>query len=159
MKIYSFTRKQTLPITPEEAWDFFSSPKNLLKITPGNVDFYMLHSSGADKMYAGKIITYRIKVLPFYSTTWVTEITHVQEPHYFVDDQRFGPYAFWHHQHNFKKVAEGVEMTDEINYAIPFGFIGRLANRLFVAQRLKAIFDYRYNTLEKHFTGTLQTRN
>src|SRR5688572_31336649 len=113
MKIYSISRKQTFPITQEQAWDFFSSPKNLLKITPGNMGFYLLYASGSDKMYAGKIITYRIQVLPFYATTWVTEITHVQEPYYFVDDQRFGPYAFWHHQHHFKKVEEGVEMTDE----------------------------------------------
>src|SRR6188768_892606 len=114
MKIYSLSRTQVLPISPEEAWKFFSSPENLLKITPGNMGFTILYASGGNRMYAGKIITYRIKVLPLYTTTWVTEITHLDEPHYFVDDQRFGPYALWHHQHHFKKVEHGVEMTDEI---------------------------------------------
>lgn len=151
MKIYSLSRKQTLPISPAQAWEFFSSPKNLVKITPNNLTFNILYASGEEKMYAGKIITYRIKVLPFYTVTWVTEITHVHEPYYFVDDQRYGPYAFWHHQHHFKQIDGGVEMTDEINYAIPFGFLGRLANWLFVARQVNTIFDYRFQVLEKHF--------
>ncbi|HEY3406508.1 MAG TPA: SRPBCC family protein [Ohtaekwangia sp.] len=153
MKIYSLSRKQVLPISLEQAWKFFSAPENLLKITPNNMGFHILYSSGGDTLYAGKIIIYRIRVLPFYTTTWVTEISHVQEPHYFVDDQRSGPYALWHHQHHFKKVDAGVEMTDEINYAIPFGFIGRLANWLFVGRQVNAIFNYRFRILETHFQG------
>jgi len=157
MKIYSLSRKQILPISPEQAWEFFSSPENVLKITPDTMNFYMLYSSGGNKMYAGKIITYRINVLPFYTTTWITEITHVHEPHYFVDDQRSGPYAFWHHQHHFKKVDGGVEMTDEINYAIPFGFLGRLANWLFVGHQVNTIFDYRFKVLAQHFKSDPNT--
>lgn len=154
MKVYSLSRKQTLPISLAQAWEFFSSPKNLVMITPEGMGFQILHSSGEDKMYAGKIITYRINVLPFYTTTWVTEITHVHEPYYFVDDQRSGPYTLWHHQHRFKQVNGGTEMIDEINYAIPFGPLGRLANGLFVARKVNAIFDYRFRVLEKHFTNS-----
>src|SRR5690349_5123626 len=103
MKIYTIQRKQFFPISVQEAWDFFSSPRNLTKITPSNMNFKILHVSGGDKVYAGQIIRYKVRILPFYSTHWVTEITHVQEPYYFVDDQRFGPYTFWHHQHFFKE--------------------------------------------------------
>ena len=102
-------------------------------------------------MYPGQIIRYRVSLAPFISTTWVTEITHVSEPNYFVDDQRFGPYALWHHQHHFKEVSDGVEMTDEINYAIPYGPLGRLANWLFVERQLNAIFDFRFNVLQQFF--------
>lgn len=83
---------------------------------------------------------------------WMTEITHVEEPHYFVDEQRFGPYALWHHQHHFKEVDGGIEMTDEINYAIPFGLLGRAANWLFVEREVNRIFNHRFSILEKYFS-------
>jgi ligand-binding SRPBCC domain-containing protein len=102
-------------------------------------------------MYAGQIINYKIKILPFYRARWTTEITHVQEPFYFVDEQRFGPYALWHHQHHFKEVPGGVEVTDDVHYAIPFGFLGRLANAVFVQRELNTIFEYRNAILQKYF--------
>lgn len=102
-------------------------------------------------MYPGQLIRYKIQVIPFVPMHWVTEITHVQEPHYFVDEQRFGPYALWHHQHRFKAVAGGVEMTDEVNYAIPLGILGRLAHLLFVGREVNAIFDYRFKILDDLF--------
>jgi ligand-binding SRPBCC domain-containing protein len=151
MKLNHIKRNQFLPITLNEAWDFFSSPKNLIKITPANMIFNIDHFSGDQKMYPGQIICYTIKVLPGYTTNWVTEITHVSEPFYFIDEQRFGPYALWNHQHFFKPVEHGTEMTDEISYAIPYGVIGSLANKLFVARRINAIFDYRFQALEKIF--------
>jgi ligand-binding SRPBCC domain-containing protein len=152
MKIYHLYQKQFLPISLSEAWDFFSTPKNLVKITPPNMDFDILHISGnGSAMYPGQIISYRIKLFHMFPLRWVTEITHVHKPFYFVDDQRFGPYAFWHHQHRFNAVEGGVEMIDEISYGVPFGIFGRMANRIFVARQLKTIFRFRHHIIEKTF--------
>lgn len=152
MKIYTIQQRQFLPITIREAWDFFSSPENLAKITPAKMNFRIVHNSGSGKIYAGQVIRYKVRVLPFYSVNWMTEITHVQEPFYFVDDQRFGPYSLWHHQHHFKEVPGGIEMSDEINYAVPYGWLGQLANWIFVGREVNAIFSHRFTTLEKHFS-------
>ena len=113
--------------------------------------FNIIYISGGDKTYPGQIIRYKVKILGVLSVHWVTEITHVNEPNYFVDEQRFGPYALWHHQHHFRKVENGVEMTDEVNYAIPMGVLGRIANWLFVERQVNAIFDHRYKVLEQYF--------
>ena len=153
MKIYHVFRRQIVAATVQQAWDFFSDPRNLSRITPPDLDFQMLYYSGPARMYAGQIIRYKIEVLPGVRVHWVTEITHVNEPHHFIDVQRYGPYSFWHHQHSFREAPGGVEMVDEVNYAIPFGFFGRIANRLFVKRRLKAIFDYRETVIDQLFTG------
>src|SRR5687768_2732990 len=117
MKIYHLTRTQFLPITLEEAWTFFSSPKNLARITPPGIGFKVLYISGnQSEIYAGQIIRYKIKILPGVTVNWMTEITHMNKPYNFIDEQRFGPYAFWHHQHHFKEVQGGTEITDELNY-------------------------------------------
>jgi ligand-binding SRPBCC domain-containing protein len=123
MKIYNLKSTQILPISLQEAWEFFLSPKNLSKITPEKMGFKILYMSGGDKAYAGQIIRYHVSILPGIKIHWVTEITQVKELVHFIDEQRFGPYALWHHQHHFKEVPEGVEMTDEVNYAIGYGFI------------------------------------
>ncbi len=102
-------------------------------------------------MYAGQVITYKVKPLLRIPMFWMTEITHVEEAKYFVDEQRFGPYALWHHQHHFKEVQGGVEMLDIIHYKLPFGPLGSLVNFLFVRKQLKGIFDYRFRYLEDHF--------
>jgi ligand-binding SRPBCC domain-containing protein len=152
MKVYHLFQKQFFPLSLKEAMAFFSSPDNLVKIAPAYMDFRILHISGKGAaMYPGQIIAYKIKLLPFVYTRWVTEITHVHS-NYFVDDQIVGPYALWHHQHHFEVVDGGVEMTDEITYAIPFGLLGRMANYLFVERQLKAIFKFRYDVLDKMFT-------
>ena len=150
MKVYTLKRSQILPVTMQEAWEFFSSPGNLSSITPAHMDFRIIDPSDA-KMYAGQIIKYKVSVLPFVRVSWVTEITHVKEPEFFVDEQRFGPYALWHHQHRFREVPGGVEMTDEVNYALPLGFLGRLAHWAFVSRQLNSIFDYRFRVLEDFF--------
>ena len=103
-------------------------------------------------MYPGQIISYKVNILPLVRVRWVTEITHVQEPDYFTDEQRFGPYALWHHKHYFKPVAGGVEMIDEVDYAIPLGFIGRLAHWLFVGKEVSTIFGYRNKVLKNSFS-------
>lgn len=141
---------QRLPISIEEAWDFFSSPKNLKTITPPYMGFDIT-SGGEDKMYAGQIITYKVKPILGIPMEWVTEITHVQEPYYFVDEQRFGPYALWHHKHFFQPIPGGIEMQDVVHYKIPLGIIGKAVNQIYIKNKLKEIFDYRYNTLEKMF--------
>jgi ligand-binding SRPBCC domain-containing protein len=151
MKIYSLKRTQTLPISISDAWQFFSSPANLSRITPAKMNFTIISMSGGDKMFSGQIITYKVTVLPLISVRWVTEITHVIEPSYFVDEQRSGPYAFWHHKHHFKQVPEGVVMTDEVDYALPLGLLGRIAHATFVRAELNGIFDHRYKILENYF--------
>lgn len=103
------------------------------------------------KMYPGMIITYKISPMLGIKLNWMTEITHVQEGKYFVDEQRFGPYALWHHQHHFKEIPGGVEMTDILNYAIPYGAIGRLTNKLLVAGKIRKIFEYRVKAIEDLF--------
>jgi ligand-binding SRPBCC domain-containing protein len=151
MKIYSISRKQTLPVTLEEAWSFFSSPANLKKITPAYMGFEITSDLGDGKMYAGQIISYIVTPLLGLPMSWTTEITHVIENKYFVDEQRFGPYSFWHHQHWFKEVEGGVEMTDIVHYAIPFGWLGRLANTLIVKNKLNEIFSFREEIVHKMF--------
>lgn len=150
MKTYTLEKKQFLPIDKETCWNFFSDPSNLQKITPPDMDFEII--SGADKkMYAGQIIVYRIKLFPGIKAGWVTEITHVQTGEYFVDEQRFGPYKFWHHKHFFNETAGGMEINDIVHYALPFGIFGRLAHLFFVRKKLENIFNFRAHYLENYF--------
>jgi ligand-binding SRPBCC domain-containing protein len=151
MKVYQLTRKQFLPVNLRQAWEFFSSPKNLALITPSTMAFKILSNTGSERMYKGQVIHYRITILPAITVSWVTEITEVREPYQFIDEQRSGPYALWQHLHRFTPVPGGVEMIDELKYAIPMGWIGRLAHLLFVNKKVKEIFDYRYVALEKRF--------
>ena len=150
MKPFSLERTQTLPITLEEAWDFFSDPGNLVKITPPNMDF-RITSAPLREMYAGQIITYTVRPLFSVAVNWTTEITHVDRPIFFVDEQRFGPYRFWHHQHRFTQVEGGVEVHDLVHYLLQHDQLAGLVNRLFVAPRLKRIFDYRSTALKEIF--------
>jgi ligand-binding SRPBCC domain-containing protein len=151
MKIYTLTKKQFLPITLEQAWDFFSSPVNLKKITPEYMGFKITSDLGDGKMYPGQIISYIVTPVLGIPMSWTTEITHVLDKKYFVDEQRFGPYSLWHHQHWFKEVEGGVEMTDIVNYGLPLGFLGRIANHIFVEKQLKEIFDYREKVVGQYF--------
>lgn len=151
MRVYKFEKKQVLPITLDKAWEFFSTPVNLKRITPPYMGFEILSDLGDGKMYPGQIISYIVTPLLGIPMRWTTEITHVMDKKYFVDEQRFGPYSLWHHQHWFKEVPEGIEMTDIVHYAIPFGFIGRIANRLVVRAKLEEIFDYREKVVAEIF--------
>lgn len=150
MKLYQLHSKQRLPITRKEAWDFLSNPANLKQITPDHMGFHIL--SGADRpMFPGQIIQYRVSPFPGYATKWVTEITHVKEEEYFVDEQRFGPYALWHHKHFLTAVPGGVDMEDIIDYKIPFGILGQWAHPILVKSQLKKIFAYREEKLIELF--------
>ena len=150
MKIYTLHKKQKLPISVEEAWTFLSSPANLKVITPDYMGFNIL--SGADKpMFPGQIIQYIVTPVLGIKTKWVTEITHVKDREYFVDEQRFGPYALWHHKHFIKAIEGGVEMEDIIDYKLPMGILGQLVHPFLVQPKLDEIFNYRTKKLEALF--------
>ncbi len=151
MKVYHINQIQFLPVKLEQAWDFFCDPRNLEDITPAAMQFRILNISRPGRIYEGQIIHYKIRILPFVWVNWLTEITKVNAGEYFIDDQRIGPYRLWHHQHHFKEVEGGVEMCDSVAYAIPYGWLGRLAHWLFVGKQLKAIFQYRRSVLERQF--------
>jgi ligand-binding SRPBCC domain-containing protein len=150
MKLYTLHTKQNLPITLQEAWDFLSSPKNLKTITPDYMGFNIL--SGADKpMFPGQIIQYIVTPVFGIPTKWVTEITHVKDLEYFVDEQRFGPYALWHHKHFLKEIPGGVEMEDIVDYKLPMGVLGQLVHPILVQPKLNEIFAYRQKKLIELF--------
>lgn len=149
MQPHTLHRTQLLPISLEKAWQFFSDPANLPVITPPDLGFEIT-SELPEQMYAGMLVSYRVAAVPGVKVTWVTEITHVAEPYFFVDEQRFGPYRFWHHQHHFKEAAGGTEMTDLVSYLLPFPPFGQLVAPL-VRKRLETIFDYRHKILEDLF--------
>lgn len=151
MKIYQLKKSQKFTIPLEKAWAFFSKPQNLSRITPEWLNIRII-SDLPDKMHSGMVIVYSVRPILNISTTWVTEIKYVHEQHFFVDEQRFGPYKFWYHQHVFREGAAGeVIMEDIISYAIPFGLFGRLLNSLFIRKKIIAIFNYREKILDKIF--------
>lgn len=150
MKIHTLSQEQCLPISREEAWAFFSSPRNLDEITPAEIGFTMINQPG-EVLHEGQIIVYRIEILPMVRVTWVTEIKAVEMGRSFIDEQRFGPYRFWHHRHVFEDVAGGVRMTDLVHYGLGFGPLGAIAHGLFVRRKLESIFRYRRELLEKRF--------
>ncbi|MDX1774500.1 ligand-binding SRPBCC domain-containing protein [Oceanihabitans sediminis] len=150
MKIYRLHKKQNLPISVDTAWQFLSDPNNLKVITPEYMRFHIL--SGADRpMYAGQIIQYIVTPILGIKTKWITEITHIADKQYFVDEQRIGPYALWHHKHFIKEIEGGVEMEDIIDYKVPFGILGQLAHPILVKPKLEEIFEYRKQKLETIF--------
>lgn len=150
MKLYQLKSKQFLPISLDEAWLFLSDPRNLKTITPDYMGFEIC--DGADRpMYQGQIIQYIVTPILGIKTKWVTEITHVVDRAFFVDEQRFGPYAFWHHKHFLKEVPGGVEMEDIIDYKIPFGLLGQLVHPILVKPKLNEIFNYRTQKLTELF--------
>lgn len=142
---------QKLPISVEEAWNFFSSPLNLRAITPAEMGFNITSEDADAKMFPGMIISYTVRPILGIPLEWVTEITQVKEHEYFIDEQRFGPYSFWHHKHFFKAIDGGTEITDVVHYKIPLGPIGELAGILFVEKKINAVFDYRVKRLEELF--------
>ena len=155
MKLYQLHSKQALPIDKKKAWEFLSDPANLKVITPEHMGFNIL--SGADReMFPGQIIQYKVSPFPGYTTKWVTEITHVDQGNYFVDEQRFGPYALWHHKHFINEIDEGVIMEDIIDYKIPFGLLGQLAHPIIVKKQLMEIFKFREDKLKELF-GTVDS--
>lgn len=151
MAVHSLKTIQLIPVSLTEAWDFFSNPANLQAITPPKMGFQIISKHHGPRMYAGQLIEYRVKPVLGIPLYWMTEITHVKDREFFVDEQRFGPYSLWHHQHHFKEVEGGVEMTDIVHYKIPGWFIGDIMNSVYVKNELKHIFDYRFKKVEELF--------
>jgi ligand-binding SRPBCC domain-containing protein len=151
MKVYTQKYKQFIHADIDTVWDFFSNPSNLGKITPAEMNFKTLYITGGETMYAGQLMSYKVSPFPFMRIRWTTEIKVAKYQQHFIDEQKFGPFAMWYHQHFFEVKDGGVEMIDEISYAIPFGFLGRLANSLLVEKQVKNIFKFRKEAVERIF--------
>jgi len=151
MSVYSLKRVQNIPTTLEKAWGFFSSPDNLTRITPDALRLKVISRHHGDQVYAGQLIEYKLSPVPGFRVYWMTEITHVVPVRYFVDEQRRGPYSLWHHQHHFRQIEGGIEMTDIVHYQLPLAFLGSLAHGLFVSRQLGKIFAYRREKIEEVF--------
>ena len=151
MKVKRKSWKQFIPSPMEEVWAFFSRPENLNAITPPDMSFEIRSDIRNVEMYQGMIIQYKISPFLGIKMDWVTEITHVVEGKYFIDEQRFGPYALWHHQHHFEAVEGGVQMEDILHYKVPYGPIGTMADEVFVGKKIDAIFQYRRTAVDQLF--------
>lgn len=151
MSTYQLIRTQKLPVGKETLWDFISSPHNLKVITPTYMNFRVLSQQILDTMYPGMIITYKVSPLLNIPLDWCTEITQVEHLRYFVDEQREGPYRFWHHQHHIEAIDGGTLMTDIVSYRLPMGLLGRIAHGLFVKKQLEGIFEFRYQKMKSLF--------
>lgn len=153
MKLHQLRQEQILLISITEAWEFFSTPSNLEAITPDDMKFEILSKIKGEKAYAGQIINYKVQPFSGIKLRWTTEISQCVEGKYFVDEQRFGPYAFWHHKHFFYPHKDGTRMVDIVDYGLPFGILGNLVHSLFVRKKLESIFAHRYKVLEQRFNA------
>lgn len=151
MAVYSIKEVQQMPVSLDEAWSFFSHPRNLAVMTPEYLNLKFTNELFGNEMYPGQVMTYKVKPLLGIPMFWMTEITHVRDREFFVDEQRFGPYALWHHQHHFREIPGGVEMTDLVHYKVPGWVLGDLANTLFIRKKLEEIFSFRRKKVEELF--------
>lgn len=149
MKLYTLESNQFINKPIEEVFQFFSKPENLSVITPAKLGFKIL-SPNPIKMGVGRLIDYNIYLMGI-PIHWRTLITDYEPPNMFVDQQIKGPYAMWHHTHTFHKVKGGVEIKDRVVYSIPFGFLGRLLNYLWIKRDLNNIFLHRKKVIDKLF--------
>lgn len=148
--MFQLIRKQIIHTDLQTCWDFFSSPANLKEITPSYMGFDV-KTNVPNKMYEGLIIGYQVSPLLKIPMEWVTEITHVRDKEFFVDEQRVGPYKLWHHEHHFREVENGVEMIDIVTYEPPFGILGKLVHPFLIKPKLEEIFEYRFKKVESIF--------
>ncbi len=153
MQVKKKSWEQFIPRSLDEIWTFFSRPENLNDVTPGDMSFRILSDIRHLPMYEGMIICYKISPFAGIQMDWVTEITHISERHFFVDEQRFGPYAMWHHEHHFEEKDGGVLMRDILHYKVPYGIIGTIADQLFVDQKIEQIFHFRKKAIAERFGG------
>lgn len=158
LKVYQMNRKQLLHVSLDDAWSFFADPNNLQKLTPPKMRMKVIDKHPSE-LYAGMIATYKIRPIFNIPITWVTEVTQVLSKEYFIDEQRFGPFKFWHHEHRFKQTDEGVEMTDLVHYAMPFSIIGKLVHAQIVRPKLQAMFAYRQKQLRFLLPNEQQCEN
>lgn len=149
-KVHSLKSVQKLPVSLEQTWNFFSDARNLLTITPPFLNLKVTNEVFGDEVYPGQIIAYKVKPLAGTALSWITEITHLEKQKMFVDEQRRGPYKLWHHQHHFKAIEGGTEMTDIVHYSLPYGIIGDAFHPV-VKNKLFEIFEYRYKKINELF--------
>lgn len=153
MSIHTLHRRQTIHSSIDDAWAFFSDPRNLARITPESLDFHILTPDLPPRIHAGLMIRYRVRPLLGIPMTWLTEITQVRDGEYFVDEQRVGPYAIWHHEHWFREKTPGtVEIEDRVTYRLPFGWLSEPVHALIVRRQLDEIFAHRERVVEKLFS-------
>ena len=148
--IQRINRQQVVPAPIEEVWDYFATPENLNEMTPPNMNFEIVHGV-EDKMRLGQLIEYGVRFMPVFKSRWLTEIAHVEEGAYFVDEQRIGPYNFWYHEHSFEATENGTRITDQVTYQLPLGPLGDLVHAFWVGPRLKGIFNYRQEKIAQLF--------
>jgi ligand-binding SRPBCC domain-containing protein len=148
--IHYLIREQIIPAAIEQVWDYFSDPRNLDEMTPPDMRFQIL-TAPLPRMYAGQVVEYRVELIRGLPSLWLTEIAHVREPRYFVDEQRLGPYRFWYHEHKFEPVTGGTRMSDQVTYSIGFGPLGDLLNAVWIGRRLRQIFDFRAEKIRQLF--------
>ena len=150
--IHRLLSTQVIPRPLDEVWEFFSTPKNLNALTPPEMSFQFTH--GVDEpMYLGQLIECRVQILPLIKATWLTEITHLKDHSYFVDEQRIGPYQFWYHEHRFTEIQAGTLTTDTVTYSIPLGYLGGdIIHSLLIRPKLQTIFSYRQLKLNELFS-------
>lgn len=153
--MYYLEKEIVVPASLKECWDFFSSPKNLSKITPKEMGFEITSPNNIDQMYEGMLISYTVKPLLGIKMKWVSEITKIDEGKLFIDEQRVGPYKMWHHEHHFKETEQGVLMTDQIFYSLPLGILGQIGHTMFVKKQLEGIFNYREEMVKKMFGSAI----
>lgn len=151
MSFHQLSDLHYIPADLDTVWNFISRPENLKVITPADLGFEIVTQDLPELMYPGMIIEYRVTPIAGLRQRWVTEITHIREKEYFVDEQRVGPYAMWHHEHAVEAVSGGVKMKDTVSYKLPLGPLGEIAHILFVRRQLNAIFEYRRKALNEHF--------
>lgn len=148
--LYRIKKDQTVPETLDVVWDYFSRPENLNELTPPDMHFEITHND-SDNMFQGQLIEYRVQFMPFLRSRWLTEIAHVEDRAYFVDEQRIGPYRFWYHEHLFETVENGTRIIDRVTYELPFGPLGDLVHSIWVRPKLNAIFDFREHKITEMF--------
>ncbi len=149
--IHRLIREQIVPAALNQVWAYFSTPRNLNEITPPDMVFEIIHG-GEGEMVAGQLIEYRVQFMPLLKSRWLTEIAHVQEQAYFVDEQRLGPYRFWYHEHHFAAVDGGTRIRDQVTYALPLGLLGDFVHALWVGPRIESIFNYRQEIISQLFS-------
>lgn len=151
MSFFQLITDQNIPASLTDVWDYISSPHNLPDICPPYMDFRITSRDLPSKMYQGMIITYKLRPMLGVPVSWMTEITHVEDHEFFVDEQRVGPYKLWHHQHHVREIEGGVAMRDIVTYQPPLGILGGIANSIFIKKQLQSIFNYRSAALEQRF--------
>jgi ligand-binding SRPBCC domain-containing protein len=151
VSLYSFEQTQKIPASLEAVWEFMATPRNLMELTPAYMDFRVTSPDLPDKIFLGQLISYTVKPLLGIKLKWITEITKVKALDSFIDVQKSGPYKFWHHHHQFKKINGGVLMEDSVTYQAPLGLIGSIANSLLIRKKLKDLFIFRRQKLEEIF--------